>query len=218
MPGGAHRTWCAVLVVLLLLLPRAGIAVDVQLVAITPGRNVTVVVPGQPPMTIEVGESANGIALIRTDHHSAVLSINGVTKTLPLVANPSGGSMPASDSLTLLADNGGQFVTRGSVNGVPVNLIVDTGATLTSFSRTVADRIGLVYERGAPSVVMTAAGPVLGWRISLATVEVGDLVAHNVDAVVMDTRGLDVGLLGMSFLGRFEMHHKGSTLVLRRNR
>jgi aspartyl protease family protein len=55
-----------------------------------------------------------------------------------------------------------------------------------------------------------------GWRVSLHAVRVGGMTVHDIDAIVVDNDTLPVGLLGMSFLGRFDMHRQGSTLVLRR--
>ena len=64
----------------------------------------------------------------------------------------------------------------------------------------------------------TANGAVRGWLIVLPTLQVGDVTVHDVETMVIDTDGLDVGLLGMSFLNRFEMQRQGTTLVLRRSR
>jgi aspartyl protease family protein len=190
----------------------------VQVVAITPGRSAMIVVDGRAPRTIRIGETVNGVTLVRTHQRSAVLDVDGVTKTLPLVANPSGGSAGADDSVTIVANAHGHFTTRGSVNGRSVDFMVDTGATSIAFSRATADRIGVTYERRKPGVAMTAGGPVLAYPASLATVRVGDLTAHNVEAVVVESQDFGVALLGMSFLRHFEMHRQGSKLVLRRDR
>ena len=171
------------------------------------------------PVTIEVGETVEGIKLLRADRASAVLSIDGITKTLPLVADSASVGDPAgSGTVTLLADAGGQFFTSGTVNGRSVRFVVDTGATLTTLSRADAQRIGLDYRGGKPTRTTTANGVVNGWRMSLDSVRVGDTTVRDVDAMVVDNDTLPVGLLGMSFLGRFDMHRQGSTLVLRRRR
>jgi aspartyl protease family protein len=57
---------------------------------------------------------------------------------------------------------------------------------------------------------------VRGWRVSLDTVTVAAATASDVDAMVLDSDALQDVLLGMSFLGRFDMRSQGSTLVLRR--
>jgi aspartyl protease family protein len=47
-------------------------------------------------------------------------------------------------------------------------------------------------------------------------VRVGEVTVRDVDAIVLDNDTLPVGLLGMSFLNRFDMNRQGPTLVLRR--
>ena len=213
-----HRGWARA-VGGLLLLPALCLATDVRVVAVTAGRSADVVIERGAPVTIEVGETVEGIKLLRADRTSAVLSIDGITKTLPLVADSASVGDPAgSGTVTLLADAGGQFFTSGTVNGRSVRFVVDTGATLTTLSRADAQRIGLDYRGGKPTRTTTANGVVNGWRMSLDSVRVGDTTVRDVDAMVVDNDTLPVGLLGMSFLGRFDMHRQGSTLVLRRRR
>ena len=202
-----------------LLLPALCLATDVRVIAITPGRSADIVIERGGPVTIEVGETVDGVKLLRADRGGAVVSIDGITKALPLVAD----SAPASDTggsgtVTLLADTSGQFFTSGTVNGRSMRFVVDTGATLTTLSRADAQRIGLDYRRGTPMRTTTANGVVNGWRMSLDSVRVAQTTVRGVDAMILDNDTLPVGLLGMSFLGRFDMQRQGSTLVLRRRR
>ena len=81
-----------------------------------------------------------------------------------------------------------------------------------------AQRLGVDYRRGTVTKTVTANGAVNGWRVSLASVRVGDATVRDVDAIVVDNDVLPIGLLGMSFLGRFDMQRQGTTLILRRNR
>ena len=121
-----------------------------------------------------------------------------------------------SGTVTLSADAAGQFFTSATVNGRSVRFLVDTGASLTMLSRADAQRVGLDYRGGAPANVTTANGVVNGWQVSLDSVSVGETTVRDVDAVVVDNDTLPVGLLGMNFLNRFDMHRQGSTLLLRR--
>jgi aspartyl protease family protein len=213
--SSAHRQW-PYAVAGLLLLPALCLATDVRVVAVTPGQSADVVIDRGAPVTIMVGETVEGVKLLRADRAGAVLTVNGTTKTLPLVADVGSLADAVGGAVTLLADARGQFFTSGTVNGRPMRFIIDTGATLTTLSRADARRIGLDYRGGTPTRTSTANGVVNGWRVSLASVCVGDTTVRGVDAMVIDNDSLPVALLGMSFLGRFDMHRQGSTLVLRR--
>ena len=215
--SSAHRQW-PYAVAGLLLLPALCLATDVRVVAVTPGQSADVVIDRGAPVTIMVGETVEGVKLLRADRAGAVLTVNGTTKTFPLVADVGSLADAVGGAVTLLADARGQFFTSGTVNGRPMRFIIDTGATLTTLSRADARRIGLDYRGGTPTRTSTANGVVNGWRVSLASVSVGDTTVRGVDAMVIDNDSLPVALLGMSFLGRFDMQRQGSTLVLRRRR
>ena len=202
-----------------LLLPTLCRATEVRVVAVTPGQSADVVIERRAPVTLDVGETVEGVKLLRVDGGGAVLSVDGITKRLPVVAVPASvGAANGSSTVTLSADARGHFFTSGAVNGRTVRFVVDTGASLTTLSRADAQRIGLHYRDGRPAKVMTVNGLVNGWRVSLGSVRVGDTTVRDVDAIVVDNDTLPVGLLGMSFLGHFDMQRQDSTLVLRRRR
>ena len=196
-------------------------ATDVRVVAVTPGRSVDVVIDHAAPITVEVGETMpEGVRVLRVDRDSAVLRVDGVARTLSLVVDHSGlgGGTEPGGTIMLAADPHGQFFTSGAINGRSVQFIVDTGATLTTLSRCDAQRLGVDYRRGMVAKTVTANGVVNGWRVSLTSVRVGDATVRDVDAIVVDNDLLPIALLGMSFLGRFDMQRQGATLVLRRRR
>lgn len=214
----ARRAWFSTLGAVLLL-PAVCLATDVRVVGLTPGQSADIVIDGGSPVTIEIGETIEGVRLLRTEADSAVLRIDGTTQTLPLVAHrPMGGDTGRGGGVTLSADARGHFLARGTVNGRSVQFLVDTGATLTTLSRGEAERIGLDYKDGTRTRSMTANGTVQGWRVSLDSVRIGAATVRDVDAMVIDSDALGVGLLGMSFLDHFDMVRQGSTLVLRRRR
>jgi aspartyl protease family protein len=191
-------------------------ATDVRVVGITPGQSADLVIGNGAPVTVQVGETIEGVKLLKASLTGAVVSEAGINETLPLVADGSSEPAAPSDTVRLSADAHGQFFTGGVVNGRPVNFVVDTGATLMALSRPEATRIGVDYGRGRPATVQTASGEAHGWRVSLATVRVGEVTVRDVDAIVIDGDAPRVGLLGMSFLNRFDMHRQGSTLMLQR--
>lgn len=51
------------------------------------------------------------------------------------------------------------------------------------------------------------------FRVRFDRVQLGDIELSGVDGVVIE-RGLDIALLGMSFLNRLEMKREGQTMTL----
>lgn len=85
-------------------------------------------------------------------------------------------------------------------------LVVDTGASLVTVSPELVEALGLTGRTGESIEVSLAGGlRTRGPRLTLPAITVQGLEARGVDAVVLaeSTPGVD-GLLGMSFLGRFD--------------
>ena len=135
-------------------------ATEVQVVSVRPGVSADVVIDGGAPITLRVGGApVEGVAVVEANRADAVLRVDGTEKALPLSGRESSvAPAPSSDTVTLSADEDGHFVTHGAVNGKTVSFVVDTGATLTTFSRAEAQRVGLDYRRGAPTRSLTANG------------------------------------------------------------
>jgi len=197
-------------------LVSAAAAVDVQVVAVVPGRSAAIVIDGGNPVTIEIGETIDSVKLLRAGRSEVDVSIDGLAVTLPLARATGTKATRPSSSITLTADARDHFVTNGIVNGRAVRFLVDTGASLTTLSRGEAQRIGLQFRDGQPTAASTANGVVRGWQIWLDTVVIGSVTVRNVKAMVIDTDALDVSLLGMSYLSQFDLQRQGTTLVLRR--
>jgi aspartyl protease family protein len=196
-------------------LAGAAAAIEVQVVAVSPGSSAEVAIDGSSPITIGVGETIEGVTLVSADRRGAVVRVGGVTKTLPLVAYRGPTSAGSGETITLRADRAGHFLANGSVNGKPVRFLVDTGATTVALSRPDAERLGIDYRRGQPTISETANGLGRGWRVTLDSVSIGGTTVHDVVADVTDS-SMSVALLGMTFLNHFDMQRQGATLVLRR--
>ena len=111
----------------------------------------------------------------------------------------------------------GHYWATAEVNGQPVRVLVDTGATAVALTVDDARRLGLHPER-LPFTrnLATASGAVRAAPVTLAAVQVGDARLDGVSALVV-SEGLSSSLLGMSYLGRlsgFSADRDG--LVLRR--
>jgi aspartyl protease family protein len=119
------------------------------------------------------------------------------------------------DALTLSRQADGHFYADVQVNGTPVRMLVDTGASGIALSRADARRAGLGISIGMPNIVgQGAGGAVKGEYVTLDRVSLGGASASAVPAVVLDGGGQS--LLGQSFLGRFaSVEIRGDRLVLR---
>ena len=183
------------------------------------GNKALVVIDGGKPRWINSGETtAEGIKLIGVSGQSAVVEFGGKRQTLTMGQNErlsgGGASGAGNQSVTLSAGRGGHFVAEGSINGVPVQFLVDTGASYISFGSSEAKRIGINYENGQKSFSATANGVVPTYRVKLDVVKVGEITLNNVDAMVHASDNLPVTLLGNSFLNRMEMKRDGEKMVL----
>ncbi len=110
--------------------------------------------------------------------------------------------------------------TTVSAGGIPIELVVDTGATTTIIPVAVADRLGLRDPGNRRVRVETAGGPVEGEVVRLPTLSIGAAELRGVEAVALDLPGrlAGSGLLGMNALSRFrvEIDAEHGRLVLRR--
>lgn len=102
------------------------------------------------------------------------------------------------------------------VNGVPVEFIVDTGATDLVLTRADAERVGLAADDlRFLGEAMTANGPVQTASVRLDEVSVGEIVDRDVSAVVNGGE-MRQSLLGMSYLqefGRIEIENDQLRLI-----
>jgi len=109
-------------------------------------------------------------------------------------------------SVTELKANGsGHFITKASINGADITVLVDTGATTVALSFEDAQDAGLRpghLDFDVP--VATANGVAKAARVRIDRIEVGDVEVDDVDGMVLPEGALRGTLLGMSFLGRLQ--------------
>ena len=205
--------------ILLLLLSASGLAVaaDINVIALTAGKAVVTINNGKP-QTLTIGQAtSDGVRLIEATSESAVFEVGGKRQTLSLGRSISsgGGGQVSAQRATLVADNGGHFMTTAIINGVSMKFMVDTGASLVTLSSGDAKRAGINYLAGQKAMLQTANGTTAAYRVKLDTVQLGEIALTNVDGVVVEGNVLgELGLLGLSFLNRVNMQREGSTMTL----
>lgn len=198
-----------------LLLATPAFATEVNVIGLFPGKAVVVIGKGAP-RTLSAGQrTPEGVLLVSADSRSATFEIDGKRQVLELGQHAESAALTgALPTVTLAADASGHFVAEGRVNGAHVRFLVDTGATLVTLPAAEARRMGIDFKSGQPAVSQTANGRVLVYRVRLDSVTLGPMTLLAVDAVVHDSPGLDIALLGMSFLNRTEIRREGANLTL----
>ena len=159
--------------------------------------------------------SPEGVRLLRADSNEAEFEVAGKRQVLGLGRGRFGGAGAAeSPSVTLYADGRGHFVSDGTINGVAVRFLVDTGATTVAMNSRDAARIGLDYRNAQRLVVSTANGVVEVRGVKLDRVQLGGITLTNVEAVVHNGDSPAIVLIGMSVLNRLEMKRDGGLMTL----
>lgn len=204
-------------VVFLLAAAAAG-AADIQVIGLMAGKAV-VIIGGGKPRTLTVGQvTPENIKLISATSEQAVFEVGGKRVTLTTAGNVYAAGSPAGGQRTVLTSDGrGHFFTTAAVNGVAMQFLVDTGASMVTISSHEAKRAGISYSSGERGLMQTANGVVPAYRVRFDTVTLGDITLTSVDGLVIEGGGLGkAGLLGMSFLNRIEMRRDGDTMTLTR--
>jgi aspartyl protease family protein len=190
------------------------VAADVALIGLIGDKAAVLAIDGGEPKTVKIGQKWSGVTVISVERGQATVEIEGKRRVLQ-IGQHYRAAAAASDrqSVTLAADPRGHFVTEGAVNGNPVRFLVDTGATMVALPASEAQRLGIDYRKGPRALTNTAGGQVPVYRVRLDTVKLGSIELAGVDAMVIE-QGLDIALLGMSFLNRVEMKRDGQTMML----
>jgi len=168
---------------------------------------------------LSIGEtSPEGVKLISSTSEKAILEVNGKRGTFTL-----GGEVRATfdtpeKAQAIIRSKRGMYSVSGFVNRQPIDFLVDTGATWIALNENHAYKLGINFRYiGKPGWVSTASGKAKVYRIKLDNVRIGDIVLNDVDAAVLEGNSPEIALLGMSFLNRVSMKHKGELLVLEKN-
>ena len=112
---------------------------------------------------------------------------------------------------------GGHYYLTLQLDGIPVEFMVDTGATDIVLSHEDADRVGIDQENVFyTGLAQTANGTVRTGTVRVGEVRLGPIADRNVSIAV--TEGdMPSSLLGMSYLNRFgSIEIEGGNLTLTR--
>lgn len=200
------------------LFPASSHAVDkIALYALF--KNKAIIMVDGSRRVVATGQSTReGVKLVSTNtaREEAVVQIADRRMTLRLGIVMQGGGMEGKKTkVVLYADSSGHFRADGTINGMPVSFLVDTGATRIAINSRIAKAIGIDYKTlGSPGYANTAGGIIRVYNVNLDSVSVGNITMRHVDAAVIEGNFPRTSLLGMSFLGKLNMRRTGQRMEL----
>lgn len=140
--------------------------------------------------------------------------VGALAPGVPVSGRLAGEANPDSVVITRAGD--GHFAVRATVDDIPVNMLIDTGASFVTLSHADAARVGIDPASLDYSVpIRTANGTMQAARITLHRLAIGSIEQRDVRALVAPAGSLGQSLLGMSFLdGLHGYAISGDRLVL----
>ena len=127
--------------------------------------------------------------------------------------NPNQNLSSNNQQPVVLAQNArGHYVATGSINGIKVQFLLDTGATDVVIPEALADKLNLT--RGTAAQVVTANGIITVYPTTLNSLTLGGLTARNISGVINPYMDQATVLLGMSFLKNLSLVQYQGTLTL----
>ncbi len=115
-------------------------------------------------------------------------------------------------NLVLHLDENHNYRTPGTVNGAPVNFVVDTGASGTVISQQVATAAG-IRSCITLGYAATANGVVSRCAATVSELTFGEFHVKNLVVIIMPNMAVDA-LLGMDVLGRLKIRQEDGVLYL----
>ena len=138
----------------------------------------------------------------------------GLYLVMEQVRQPRAAVEAADGTLVIPRGRDGHFRVTGSINGLPVMFMVDTGASLVVVTDTLAQRAGL--EGGQVTQFRTANGVREGRVVKAQSVAVRSFVMTGLSVGVGYTGdSVEDALLGQNFLQHFEVQLLRDRMVLR---
>jgi aspartyl protease family protein len=118
-------------------------------------------------------------------------------------------------TLRIKKSEDGHFWVRASVNGKPMQFLIDSGATVTTVTPQDASAAGLQPDGAFPVMVETANGTVEAQRTRIGSLTVGPITQQDAPAQIGGAAMGDTNLLGMSFLSSLKSWRvERGTLIL----
>jgi aspartyl protease family protein len=118
-------------------------------------------------------------------------------------ARPGSNRTRYGNTIELKASRDGHHYANAEINGRPINVLVDTGASSVALTWDDAQRAGIFVSDGDfTGRTQTANGQGRYAPVTIDQIMIGSIMVSNVRGVVLERGKLQVTLLGMSFLSK----------------
>ena len=169
--------------------------------------------PDNPPPTKTLGRGMYVLAWIFAIALLTMFFSGHEKRRINPNQNPESRVLNGNTEVVLQQNRQGHYVTNGTINGVEVTFLLDTGATDVSIPEHIADKIGLKKGRAIP--ISTANGTIRAYQSWISRLGIGEMIIEDVDANINPEVRDDFILLGMSALKKIEFTQRDGTLTLR---
>jgi aspartyl protease family protein len=145
-----------------------------------------------------------GIFLVLLVGYSYQDELGGVVGKVKGNVMPFSATQHENGSISFMRAKDGHFLIEAFLNTIPVQFMVDTGATKIALTIPDAKRLGIDVDNLTYNEPMnTANGLTFGAAIRIAELKVGNIVVYDVPASVCQNLS-EPSLLGMSFLQKLK--------------
>ncbi len=179
-------------------------------------KNKVVIKKDGKRMVLKTGDvTPDGLEVHSVNSKQAVISLHGKKDFYELGMQISASFAPPQlATVKIPRDDHGMYRVKGKINQMPIDFLVDTGASMLALNANQAKALGIPYKEGQLTMVETASGQAPAYRVQLNKVSLGQIEIKNVDALIVDGSSPKEALLGMSFLKHLEMENSSSVMML----
>lgn len=137
---------CLLMVAILASSPAKSIEIQAQALL----KDMVVIVVDGTRRVIKAGDrSPEGVLLVTSSPHRAIVEVNGQRQQLTLSTQISSAFATKNRlEVSIPRNQFNQYVTTGTINGRRAKVLVDTGATVVALSSQQAQQLGINYLQG----------------------------------------------------------------------
>jgi aspartyl protease family protein len=120
--------------------------------------------------------------------------------------------VPPAPSVTIVRGRNGLYSLPGSIDGIDVTFIIDTGSNTTTISGELASQLG-VDSCLAVGISRTANGDAIACRVKVASLTIAEFKFVDITITVLPAMK-GVALLGNDLLSQLKVSHQGDEMKI----